>query len=57
MRRRGPDRLPDPAGLHGACDDPETCPHAPPGAGRGGPGAYLARLPADTLLVSVRCHV
>ncbi|MFB7177157.1 hypothetical protein ACFCYI_05575 [Streptomyces sp. NPDC056257] len=43
--------------LHGACDDPETCPHAPPGAGRGGPGAYLARLPADTLLVSVRCHV
>lgn len=43
--------------LHGVCDDPETCPHAPPGAGRGAPGAYPARLPADTLLVSVRCHV
>lgn len=48
--------------LHGACDDPDACPHLPPpeleagGEGGGGP-AYLAGLPADTLLVSLRCHV
>ncbi|MEU9103333.1 hypothetical protein AB0D54_03020 [Streptomyces xanthophaeus] len=43
---------------HGACDDPAACPHAPPRmpADAGGAG-YLAALPADTLLVYVRCHV
>ncbi|MFE9560794.1 hypothetical protein ACFYM0_06775 [Streptomyces sp. NPDC006487] len=44
--------------VHGACDDPAVCPHPPPSAlGAGGGPAYLAGLPADTLLVSVRCHV
>ncbi|MEV7440242.1 hypothetical protein AB0O22_03655 [Streptomyces sp. NPDC091204] len=44
--------------VHGACDDPATCPHTPPSApGPVGTTAHLARLPADTLLVSVRCHV
>ncbi|MEV7522004.1 hypothetical protein [Streptomyces sp. NPDC091371] len=43
--------------LHGACDDPGTCPHTPPTTDEyGGPG-YLAGLPDDTLLVGVRCHV
>lgn len=46
------------APLHGACDDPATCPHTPPTTGKlGGAAVYLAALPQDTLLVSVRCHV
>ncbi|MBT2481092.1 hypothetical protein [Streptomyces sp. ISL-94] len=43
--------------LHGACDDPATCSHTSSAAGDGGGSAYLAGLSADTLLVSVRCHV
>ncbi|WP_327412594.1 hypothetical protein [Streptomyces sp. NBC_01233] len=44
--------------VHGACDDPASCPRTPPYLQEPGAGeAYLAGLPADTLLVSVRCHV
>ncbi|MCX5403534.1 hypothetical protein OHA37_06515 [Streptomyces sp. NBC_00335] len=44
--------------LHGACDDPAACPHTPPPMGQlDSAAAYLAGLPDDTLLVSVRCHV
>ncbi|MFJ3725958.1 hypothetical protein ACIPYQ_25805 [Streptomyces sp. NPDC090045] len=44
--------------VHGACDDPATCPHTPPSApGPLGTTAHLAGLPDETLLVSVRCHV
>lgn len=44
--------------LHSACDDPAACPHPPPPAlDAGGGPAYLAGLSADTLLVSLRCHV
>ncbi|WP_371618722.1 hypothetical protein [Streptomyces sp. NBC_00454] len=44
--------------LHGACDDPGSCPHTPPSTRRiGSAGAHLAGLPGDTLLVYVRCHV
>lgn len=44
--------------LHGACDDPAACPHTPSATGEpGSAAAYLAGLPDDTLLVSVRCHV
>ncbi|MEU6296086.1 hypothetical protein [Streptomyces erythrochromogenes] len=44
--------------VHGACDDPATCPHTPPAApGPAGTAAHLAGLPDDTLLVYVRCHV
>ncbi|MFF1408895.1 hypothetical protein ACFVX6_03700 [Streptomyces sp. NPDC058289] len=44
--------------LHGACDDPATCPHDPPPTRRpGGTAAYLAGLPDDALLVYLRCHI
>ncbi|MFG2876542.1 hypothetical protein ACGFYU_16385 [Streptomyces sp. NPDC048337] len=44
--------------LHGACDDPTACPHTPPPTREPeAVAAYLAGLPEDTLLVSVRCHV
>ncbi|WP_405487272.1 hypothetical protein [Streptomyces sp. NBC_00096] len=46
------------APLHGTCEDPASCPHAPPDRReRGSAAAHLAKLPADTLLGSVRCHV
>ncbi|WP_327303404.1 hypothetical protein OG730_07125 [Streptomyces sp. NBC_01298] len=46
------------APLHGACDDPGACLHTPPPLGEfGSAAAHLAALPADALLVSVRCHV
>ncbi|MFE2142453.1 hypothetical protein ACFXA3_12010 [Streptomyces sp. NPDC059456] len=45
--------------LHGACDGPAVCPNTPPLTGPGWNAAhrYLEALPADTLLVCVRCHV
>ncbi|WP_405832797.1 MULTISPECIES: hypothetical protein [unclassified Streptomyces] len=46
------------APLHGACGDPAACPHTPPSVRDAqAAAAHLAGLPADTLLVSVRCHV
>ncbi|WP_199838168.1 hypothetical protein [Streptomyces sp. IMTB 1903] len=43
--------------VHGACDAPGSCPHPPPVADEGGGAGRLAALPADTLLVHVRCQV
>ncbi|WP_158717396.1 hypothetical protein [Streptomyces sp. NRRL F-4474] len=43
--------------LHGACDAPGSCPHTRPVADEGGGAGRLAALPADTLLVHVRCQV
>ncbi|WP_433671621.1 hypothetical protein ACQP06_08070 [Nocardia sp. CA-136227] len=46
------------SGIHGACDDPDRCPHEPDiAAGYDHIADYLAALPADTLLVNLRCHV
>ncbi|WP_354637655.1 hypothetical protein [Kitasatospora camelliae] len=44
--------------LHGACHGPADCHHRPDVEEHGvGVLAYLLALPADTLLVNVRCHV
>ncbi|MER6313934.1 hypothetical protein ABT237_09220 [Streptomyces sp. NPDC001581] len=45
--------------VHGACDGPGDCPHAPPlpEPYRCFTSGYLEALPGDTLLVHVRCHV
>ncbi len=49
---------PGEAPLHGACRTPADCVHAPDvDEGRPGVQSYLLALPADTLLVNVRCHV
>lgn len=48
----------DEAPLHGACHSRAECTHEPDvGEGRRGVQSYLLALPADTLLVNVRCHV
>lgn len=46
------------APLHGACPGGAGCAHEPDaGEGHLGVQSYLLALPADTLLVNVRCHV
>ncbi|MFG2819741.1 hypothetical protein ACGFX4_09970 [Kitasatospora sp. NPDC048365] len=46
------------AGVHGRCDTPAACPHAPDvAAGQEHVDAYLKALPDDVLLVNVHCHV
>ncbi|WP_256102662.1 hypothetical protein [Streptomyces sp. Ncost-T10-10d] len=48
----------DEAPLHGACHSRAECVHEPDvGEGHRGVQSYLLALPADTLLVNVRCHV
>ncbi|MEV0777340.1 hypothetical protein ACIBLA_03790 [Streptomyces sp. NPDC050433] len=42
----------------GACQSPAQCPHEPElPSGQEHIDAYMAGLPASTLLVNVRCHV